>query len=342
MIYRDRRHSLNNILSAHPRKALPLSRRLLIPALGLLFVLTGCQHQIDATLPLDEPAIEFLMAQGALDAGAAAADIHSIAASREAEAEASREESRSIEESLIAESMSIAAEEYAAYIASSEAESRAMEESQLLESIAESIESGGEPTGVLIAGKVSTLKDSELPKLRSLFSDTIIIGNSRARSILDSGILTENEVIFQWAATVDEMMDVTLQGARLYRGKVLFILGVNDLGYYKANVEGFKQDYIALINAYREVNPNCEIYIQEIIPIHEAYRYRWYNMDRVVDYNAALREMCEETGCTFVSAVKYAFEEFLSDDTGAHYDRRYHIYWAQEMANQMGLWEDAE
>ena len=82
--------------------------------------------------------------------------------------------------------------------------------------------------------------------------------------------------------------------------------------------------------------------IQEIIPIHEAYRYRWYNMDRVVDYNAALREMCEETGCTFVSAVKYAFEEFLSDDTGAHYDRRYHIYWAQEMANQMGLWEDAE
>lgn len=311
-----------------------------LPAIGLICLLTGCRHQIDATQPLDEPALEYLMAQGEADAASAAAAINSIEAEREASAEASREESRSIEESMIAESMSIAAEEYAAYIASSEAESRALEESQLLESIAESIESGGEPTGILAPGKVSTLMESEFPKLRSLFSDTIIIGNSRARSILDSGILTENEVIFQWAATVDEMMDVTLQGARLYRGKVLFILGVNDLGYYKADVEGFKQDYIALIEAYREVNPDGEIYIQEIIPIHEAYRYRWYNMDRVVDYNAALREMCEETGCTFVSAVKYAFEEFLSDDTGAHYDRRYHIYWAQEMANQMGLWED--
>ena len=342
MIYRNSRHPFNHLHFTHPPLGSRLCRRLLIPALSLLCVLTGCQHQIDATLPLDEPAIEFLMAQGELDAGAAAADMHSIAASREAEAEASREESRSIEESLIAESMSIAAEEYAAYIASSEAESRAMEESQLLESIAESIASGGEPTGILAAGKVSTLKESELPKLRSLFSNTVIIGNSRARSILDSGILTENEVIFQWAATVDEMMDVTLQGARLYRGKVLFILGVNDLGYYKANVEGFKRDYRALIDAYREINPDCEIYIQEIIPIHEAYRYRWYNMDRVVDYNAALRELCAESDCTMVSSVKYAFEEFLSDDTGAHYDRRYHIYWAQEMANQMGLWGDAQ
>lgn len=311
-------------------------------AAGLICLLTGCHYQIDATQPLDEPALEYLEAQQTADAASAAAAINSIAAEREASAESSRAESRSIEESIAAESLSIAASEYAEYIASSEAESASIEESLVVESIEESIVSGGEPTGVLEPGKVSTLMDSELPKLRSLFADTIVIGNSRARSILDSGILTENEVVFKWAATVDEMMDVTVQAAQLYRRKTLFILGVNDLGYYTSNVAGFKADYIALIDAYREINPDSDICLQEIIPINEAYRYRWYNMDRVVDYNAAIREICDECGCTFVSSVVYALPEFLSDDTGAHYNRQYHIYWAQTMANQMGLWEEKE
>ena len=197
--------------------------------------------------------------------------------------------------------------------------------------------------GILTKGKVTTLMESEVAKLRGLFANTIVIGNSRARSILDSGILTQNEVVFKWAAHVDEMMDTTLQGANLHRDKVLFMLGVNDLGYYIENTEGFKRDYIALIDAYREINPDATVYIQEIIPINEAYRFRWYNMDRVTDYNAVIREICEEEDCVFVSSVYYAIEEFLRDDgTGAHYNYQYHIYWAQTMANQMNLWEDVE
>lgn len=310
--------------------------------------LTGCGRKIDATLPLDEVASDYLAGQGTADAADAAAALNSMEAEREASAEASREESKSIAESMeaaalssAAESLSIAESEYAEYLASSAAESSSVEESLVVESIAESIAIGGEPTGVLTPGKVSSLKESELPKLRSLFSDTIVIGNSRAYCAIHCGLLTGNEVMYVWAAHVDEMMDTTVQAAQLYRDKALFMLGVNDLGYYKADVEGFKRDYTALINAYREINPDCEIYIQEIIPVNEAFRFRWANMDRVVDYNAAIREMCEETGCTFVTSTVYALEEFLLDDgTGVHYDGQYHIYWAQTMANQMNLWED--
>lgn len=331
-----------NVFLCRTRRALAL-----LAALAVC-LLTGCGRQIDPTLSLEEPALEWLQAQGSADVSDKIAAMNSIEAEREALAEASREESRSAAESSRqeslskeAESLSIEASKYAEYLSSSLEESSSVEESLVVESIRESISSGGSPTGVLTPGKVVSLKESELPKLRSLFSDTIVVGNSRARSVLDSGLFTENEVIFKWAATVDEMMDVTLQAANLHRGKVLFILGVNDFGHYKADVAGFKRDYTALITAYREINPDCQIFIQEIIPINEAFRFRWYNMDRVVDYNAALREMCEETGCTFVSSVVYALEEFLADDgTGAHYNRQYHIYWAQTMANQMNLWED--
>ena len=139
---------------------------------------------------------------------------------------------------------------------------------------------------------------------------------------------------------MDEISDMVTQAASLQRKKVLFIMGVNDLGYYMDNESGWKRDYLAMIALFRSINPNVQIYLQEIIPIKEAYRFRWHNMDRVVRYNEMIREICAEAGCTYVSASDFAFEAFLNDDTGAHYDRRFHLYWAQTIANQMHLWED--
>lgn len=286
---------------------------LLVPI--LICILTGCS-QVTPTVSLDDVALKYLREQGKADVSTAVDILNALANDRKEEAEQDKDTSM---------------------------EEIPTEERITIEEIRNEIASQVAPTGVLTPWKVTTLMDSEIPKLRSLYSDTIIIGNSRARSILDSKILTDNEVLFKWAAHVDEMMDTTLQGANLHRGKTLFILGVNDLGYYTSNTAGFKRDYIALIDAYREINPDSEIYIQEIIPINEAYRFRWYNMDRVTDYNAVIREICEEKDCTFVTSVYYAIPEFLRDDgTGAHYNYQYHIYWAQTMANQMNLWEDQE
>ncbi|MBQ3558146.1 MAG: hypothetical protein IJA07_01370 [Agathobacter sp.] len=280
----------------------------LVPMLvmvGLTAVLTGCS-QVTTTTDIDEQAVSYLETQTQTNVSSVIETLNAL------------EEERN--KPVIPPEEHLSAEEIRAHLAS-----------------------GKRATGVLTPYKVTTLADSEVPKLRALFSDTIIIGNSRAKSILQSGLLSDNEVLFKWAAHVDDIMDITIQAANLYRGKVLFIMGVNDLGYYCANTDGFKEDYAALIDAYREINPNGEIYLQEIIPVNEAYRYRWYNMDRVGAYNEVIRELCAEKDCGFVSSVQYALEEFLVDDkAGVHYDYRYHLYWAQTMANQMGLWEEYE
>ena len=287
------------------KKHTKLTGILLISA--LVSTLSGCS-QVTSAVSVDNAAVEYLYEQGNTDAAQAADTLNSILKEREEE-----------------EIAQITLEE----------------ENRFIESVKEALAAGTEPeaNGTLIPGKVSTLMDSEVPKLRRVFSDTVIIGNSQAKSIVHVGVLTENEVIYRWAAHVDEIMEETILAANLHRGKTLFILGVNDLGYYCANTEGFKRDYIALIDAYREINPNSEIYLQEIIPIPEEYRFRWYNMDRVPAYNAVLQEICEEKNCTFVSSVRYAMPELIADETGVHYNRLYHIYWAQTMANQMKLWE---
>jgi len=300
---------------------------------------------------VNETLLSWVESRAEDDAGEAAGKIRAFDESRKEESrqasiESSLEESRSIEESVRESIEQLESEEASRAesrsIEESIAESRYLEESYaaVVSSVAESISAGGTPAGVLEKGKISTLTDDAVPQIRRLFSDTVVLGNSRAKSVLDSGILTENTVLYKWAAHMDEITEMVAQAASLYRGRALFIMGVNDLGYYMDNVEGWRRDYLNMIAYFRSINPNAKIYLQEIIPIPEAYRFRWHNMDRVTRYNEVLREICEEAGCTYVSATDFAFTAFLNDDTGAHYDRRFHFYWAQCMANQMNLWED--
>ena len=253
--------------------------------------------------------------------------------------EESAAESRAIAESIYREESRKAEE---AYRASSRAAEQAwLDESYaaVVASVKESIATGGIPTGVMSRGKIVTVGDEAIPTIRRLFQDTVVLGNSRAKSVLDSGILTSKTVLYKWAAHMDEITEMVQQAAGLQRKKALFIMGINDVGYYMWDSARWKADYIKMINLFRSINPNAQIYLQEIIPIHEQFRYRWYNMDRVPTYNGILREIAAETGCKVVSATDFAFYEFLADDTGAHYNKQFHFYWAQTMANQMGLWE---
>jgi len=331
------------------------NKRLLVTAALSLTACFLCACAGNRFLPeeIDEALVAWVNEQDTLDAGEVRSRINAIDSSRR---ESSREESRressieaSIRESEMIASVEASAEEASSILESlSIAESESVEQSiaesneALLESIKESIYSGGTPTGVLTPGRIVTVGDEAIPEIRRLFKNTVVLGNSRARSVLDSGILTDETVLYKWAAHMDEITEIVVQGANLYRGKVLFIMGVNDLGYYTSNVAGWKAKYIEMISLFRSINPGAEIYLQEIIPINENYRYRWYNMDRVVDYNAAVREICAEQNCTMVTATMFALPEFLNDDTGAHYNKQFHFYWAQAMANQMNLWEDLD
>ena len=335
----------------------PIISLLLALALSLTF-LTACASQVRETAAVDEGLVDWVNAQDTLAAAEAAAGIRAIDASRKAVIQSSIEESQSIEasiaESLAAESRKAASIEESEYIRQSieESESRSVEESiaasiyavesweALLESIAESIVSGGTPTGVLEAGKVSTVGDEAIPQLRQLFADVTIIGHSGAKNVLDSGILTDSNIFYKWAAHMDEIDEIVDQAAKRGPGKVLFLMGTNDMGYYCQNVDVWKKDYIAVIDRYLAANPGAEVYLQEIIPIPEAYWYRWYNHFRIDDYNNAMREICEEYGYTQVSATDFAFPAFIADDSGTHYNKQYHFYWAQTMANQLGLWEE--
>ena len=339
---------------------------LLLAALIILLVLIFTQPVNSAaeTMPeVDLEAMAELKSLEDLNAGDVLADISSVDQSRydsiseseyiESSIQASVEasialssamESLSIEE----EENSIAASIYESSVAESlSIEASSIEESRSIEASIEASVAEWEALCAPLAGShlipgqvVYNCDDTDIPYLRNLFSNCIVVGNSRAKNAVDCGIMTEREVIYvsgQPAATFGEPVS---RGAYLYKRKTLLILGLNDLGYYKSDSFAFQEDYRKLIDLYYSINPNSTLYLQEILPVpDEAAPYFW-RYKQIPVFCDRIKELCAEKNCVYVSASDYADFKYINSEDHAHYGKEFYFLWAQTIANQLHLWED--
>ena len=243
-------------------------------------------------------------------------------ASRIASMEASEAESRSIEESIRESSAQAAAE------SSAQAAQLALIR-----------QSYGSPH--LIPGQVVyDCDDRDIALIRRLFRNCIVVGNSRAKNIVDCGILTTNEVIYVSGKPAGYFDHFVEEAAYLRRGRILIILGLNDLGAYKSDSYAFKADYDDLITIYRNVNPNSAIFLQQILPVPDSAAPYFWRYKQIPVFDDRIRERVNERGGYWVSANAYADFKYINSQDQAHYSKDFYYLWAQTMANQMGLWND--
>ena len=292
-----------------------------------------------ATAAVDETVVEELQSLDDLEMTNVMAKMHSVQESREESVResvaASIAESRSIDESIYASSVeeasiqdSIAESMYE----SSVAESSSIAEQQYLDSFL----AGSHLTARSVTYECD---DTDIPYLRRLFSNCIVIGNSRAKNAVDCGIMSENEVKYQSGVSVDVITPFALQVAYMYKPKTLFVMGLNDIGHYDGSNERFYQDYKSLVLQYKAINPG-QIYLQEILPCPEEARPYFYRFFMIPDFNARIRQICDETGAIYVSATPYADFKYINSEDHAHYGKEFYFLWAQTIATQMHLWED--
>lgn len=302
---------------------------------------------------IDSEAYRFVEEQGEVDAANVVSVMKSISASREDATLKSIAESvrQSVEESLSeylreSESVSVAESEQQSVQESIAESIRESVEISIAESVHQSIaamEAAAEAAlanGDIRPGEVVKTTTASIPLIRKLFADTMVIGDSRAKGIVDTGVLTTNEVCYYGGASVGTLYETTENAAGYMRGKTLFIVGLNDLGWYHGDAARFKADYINLISTYLSVNPGSRIYLQQILPVFEGGRSVWTMMDYIPQYDRAIREICDEYGYTFVSANDYCLSKYVVSRDCAHFGLEFYLLWAQTIANQMGLWED--
>ena len=293
---------------------------------------------------VDPDASRVLQALDDLDPGYVADEIRGLEDRREAYASAS--ESREAYARSYRESSELASME------ASEAESRSIAESIREASIQASIQEAkaaalmakvrvtyGSPH--LVPGDVVyTCDDRDIPLIRKLFQNCIVVGNSRAKNAVDCGILTLNEVDYVSGKPAGFFDDTIAAAARRRKPRILIILGLNDLGAYQSDSWAFKADYEDLINIYRSINPNSAIFLQQILPVPDSAAPFFWRYKQIPVFDDRIRELCQEKGCYWVSANPYADFKYINSHDQAHYSKEFYFLWAQTLANQMGLWDD--
>ncbi len=288
---------------------------------------------------LDEGAVAELKSWEERDAGEAAGIIREADESRKEAVRVSVWESESIEESIrmsrLAEENELAASiAESIYQESVEAASLQAEWDALTENLAGSH---------LVPGEVRyDLDDTDLPYIRKLYSFCKVVGDSRAKNAIDCGIFTENEIISFSGKSVDEITPHALIVAGWGLKKVLFVVGLNDIGHYDGSNARFKEDLYNMIRQYKEINPTGTVYLQEVIPMpdDDVTKRLWYRHFMIPDFTKRIQEVCEELDCVCVTATPYADFKYINSEDHAHYGKEFYFLWAQTLANQMHLWED--
>lgn len=120
--------------------------------------------------------------------------------------------------------------------------------------------------------------------------------------------------------------------------KVYIMLGVNELGWSYPEV--FKVKYEELIDEIRKVQPNCEIYVQSIIPVTKDRDESdsIYNNTNIRKFNKLIKEVAKDKNVTYldVQSALVNSEGYLPDSAspdGIHMSPSYCEKWLNYLKN---------
>ena len=116
--------------------------------------------------------------------------------------------------------------------------------------------------------------------------------------------------------------------------KVYIMLGVNELGWSYPEV--FKLKYGELIDSIREVKPDCEIYLQSIIPVTKSKSNSddIYNNSKIAKYNEYIKEVAKDKNVNYLDVKSVMIDsdgnlpESASTD-GIHIGKNYCEKWLE-------------
>ncbi len=177
---------------------------------------------------------------------------------------------------------------------------------------------------------------------KDYFSDAVFIGNSRTDGLL---LYTGLPVKKAYAFTSLMVDTVFTRELVLYDGayvpvsealkadtdwhKVYIMLGTNELGWRSS--EYFIRKYREILTLLRTVHPDCEVYLQSILPINTDSEE---NVAKVPEFNLLLKELALEMKVYYVDVYSFFADENgrLPEEAGKdgiHLSRAYCSKWLE-------------
>lgn len=196
------------------------------------------------------------------------------------------------------------------------------------------------------AQDLEELKENNTSNNERTFGNNVaFIGDSRTQAFLmyaglnevidytNVGLMVDTAVKKKFVkADKGEKVTILEDMAKRNIDTVYIMLGVNELGWRYSNI--FIDKYGKLIDLIRQINPNCEILVQSIIPLTKTKSDNddIYKNEKVKEYNDLLKEMAKEKNVKYIDVASVLSnnngdlpEEASSD--GVHLNKEYCLKW---------------
>ena len=151
----------------------------------------------------------------------------------------------------------------------------------------------------------------------SYFADAAFLGDSRTEGFYLYSGLKEGAYFYAVGSTVESVFSKKVWGPEESKiplldamakggpyGKIYVMLGVNELGWSKAEV--FRDQYVKVIQRLQEDHPGAEIIIQPVFPVSSKQETKktYVNNARIQTYNEIIMTIAEEMGCFYVNMTE--------------------------------------
>lgn len=180
---------------------------------------------------------------------------------------------------------------------------------------------------------------SEKRDFKSIFSNSVIMGDSISEGLTGYGILNKSSVVAVKGRNTSTAMKDIPTTINLQPSNVFLTYGMNDIAYFSGNIENFIKQYNKMVVEIKNALPQTNIYITGILPVQQKAIAKQSVYSKLNQFNDALRVMCQENGLTFVETQHLLSEnsKYYEPD-GIHLKFGFYSIWLNELAKAANLY----
>ncbi|MCC3863958.1 MAG: GDSL-type esterase/lipase family protein [Terrisporobacter othiniensis] len=169
------------------------------------------------------------------------------------------------------------------------------------------------------------------------FSSSVILGDSRAESIVSYGILNNSSVVaYKGRNLISAQKEGDINKAISLAPTNLFLTyGLNDMVVY-GNPSDFIKEYEKVIKDIQSKLPNTKIYVNSIFKVNNKAISESPALKNVPQFNAAIINMCNELGVTYIDGSSIV-DESLYEVDGIHFKPGFNKRWVEMLVKEANL-----
>lgn len=179
--------------------------------------------------------------------------------------------------------------------------------------------------------------NNEKINLIDKFSSSVILGDSRAESIVSYGILDSSPVVAYKGRnliTAQKEGDIN-KAINLSPANLFLTYGLNDVELY-GDPSDFIKEYEKVIKDIQSKLPNTKIYVNSIFKVKDKAISESPSLKNVPQFNTAIINMCNKLGVTYIDGSSIVDESSYEDD-GIHFKPGFNKRWVEMLVQKANL-----